>query len=108
MSTQTHAGAFSQFKPADLVVPTTRMLAIGRLTEAGTCRNVAPEAGFLAIGTMINRNTVKSNEFSVQPSHAAIQACHWSLVGSFHQGTFVIAVADMVHSLFFCESLHTT
>ena len=37
MSTQTHAnaGAFSQFKPADLVVPTTRMLAIGRLTEAG-------------------------------------------------------------------------
>ena len=37
MSTQTHAnaGASSQFKPADLVVPTTRMLAIGRLTEAG-------------------------------------------------------------------------
>ena len=38
MSTQTHAnaGASDQFKPADLVVPTTRMLAIGRLTEAGT------------------------------------------------------------------------
>jgi hypothetical protein len=37
MSTQTHsnAGASDQFKPADLVVPTTRMLAIGRLTEAG-------------------------------------------------------------------------
>jgi hypothetical protein len=37
MSTQTHAnaGASGQFKPADLVVPTTRMLAIGRLTEAG-------------------------------------------------------------------------
>src|SRR5271165_4347198 len=35
MRTQTHAGAVSQFKPADFVVPTTRMLAIGRLTEAG-------------------------------------------------------------------------
>jgi hypothetical protein len=37
MSTQTpaNAGASGQFKPADLVVPTTRMLAIGRLTEAG-------------------------------------------------------------------------
>ncbi len=37
MSTQTHAnaGGSGQFKPADLVVPTTRMLAIGRLTEAG-------------------------------------------------------------------------
>jgi hypothetical protein len=37
MSTQTHAnaGASGQFKPADLVVPTTRMLAIGRLTGAG-------------------------------------------------------------------------
>jgi hypothetical protein len=37
VSTQTHAnaGASGQFRPADLVVPTTRMLAIGRLTEAG-------------------------------------------------------------------------
>jgi hypothetical protein len=32
IQTHAHAGASSQFKPADLVV---RMLAIGRLTEAG-------------------------------------------------------------------------
>jgi hypothetical protein len=37
MFTQTPAnvGASGQFNPADLVVPTTKMLAIGRLTEAG-------------------------------------------------------------------------
>src|SRR6516165_1173277 len=39
-----------------------------------------------AIGTMMSRNTVKSNASSVQPSHAAHQASHWSLVGSLHQG----------------------
>src|SRR5438067_8744052 len=40
----------------------------------------------LAIGTMISRNTVKSNASSVQPNQPAHQASHWSLVGSFHQG----------------------
>src|SRR5262245_53006278 len=40
-----------------------------------------------AIGTMISRKMVKSNASSVQPSHAAHQAIHWSLVGSFHHGT---------------------
>src|SRR5713226_1004881 len=38
------------------------------------------------IGSMISRNTVKSKASKVQPSHAAHQAYHWSLVGSFHQG----------------------
>src|SRR6478672_4550183 len=38
------------------------------------------------IGTMSSRKMVKSNASSVQPSHAAIQANHWSLVGSFHHG----------------------
>ena len=41
----------------------------------------------LAIGTMISRKMVKSNASSVQPSHAAHQAIHWSLVGSRHHGT---------------------
>src|SRR5215831_19591787 len=40
-----------------------------------------------AIGTMMSRKTVKSKASSVQPSHAAHQASHWSLVGSFHHGT---------------------
>src|ERR1700730_2512481 len=41
------------------------------------------------MGSMINRKIVKSKESSVQPSQAAIQARHWSLVGSFHHGTGV-------------------
>ena len=45
---------------------------------------------------MISRKIEKSNASSVQPSHAATQACHCSLVGSFHHGTVVIAVADMI------------
>src|SRR5690349_15214315 len=36
---------------------------------------------------MIRRNMVKSKASSVHPSHAATQASHWSLVGSFHHGT---------------------
>src|SRR5215472_4366509 len=32
------------------------------------------------IGSMINRKIVKSKESSVQPSHAAHQAVHWSFV----------------------------
>src|SRR5262249_39113989 len=38
------------------------------------------------IGSMISRKIVKSNASSVHPSQAAIQATHWSLVGSYHQG----------------------
>jgi hypothetical protein len=39
---------------------------------------------------------VKSNASSVQPIHAAIQAIHWSLVGSLHHGTTAVSVvADM-------------
>src|SRR5215472_3101865 len=36
---------------------------------------------------MMSRNMVKSKASSVQPSQAANQASHWSLVGSFHHGT---------------------
>src|SRR5205814_7937201 len=54
----------------------------------------------LAIGTMISRNTVKSNASSVHPNQPAHQASHWSLVGSFHQGmSFVVsAMVAMVHT----------
>src|SRR5215470_13546647 len=44
-----------------------------------------------AIGAMINKKTVKSKASNVQPSHAATQAYHWSLVGSRHQGTWALA-----------------
>src|ERR1700720_4524207 len=44
------------------------------------------------IGTMISRNTVKSKASRVQPSHAAIQAIHCSLVGSLHHGMPAVSV----------------
>src|SRR5215471_12038251 len=50
-----------------------------------------------AIGLMINRKTVKSKASRVQPSQAAHQAYHWSLVGSFHQGMlFTVSTAAML------------
>src|SRR5207237_3333084 len=48
------------------------------------------------IGSMISRKIVKSKESSVQPSQAAIQARHWSLVGSFHHGTGVMPATAIV------------
>src|SRR6476646_5180378 len=43
---------------------------------------------------MINRKIVKSNASRVQPSQAATQASHWSLVGSFHHATvFAVSAA---------------
>src|SRR5438046_157988 len=50
----------------------------------------------LAIGTMISRNTVKSNASRVQPNQPAHQASHWSLVGSFHQGIALAVPAAVV------------
>ena len=49
-----------------------------------------------AMGNMISRKIVKSNASSVQPSHAADQASHCSLVGSFHHGTGLTASTAMV------------
>src|SRR5260370_41749664 len=46
---------------------------------------------------MISRKIVKSNASKVQPSQAATQASHWSLVGSFHQGMLcTVSIAAMV------------
>src|SRR5262252_1206272 len=50
---------------------------------------------------MISRNMVKSKASSVQPSQAAIQAFHCSLLGSFHQGISEdeLSMADMARSV---------
>ena len=43
---------------------------------------------------------MKSNASNVQPSQAAHQAYHWSLVGSLHQGMFfTVSTAAMTHYL---------
>src|SRR5215471_17758801 len=54
----------------------------------------------LAIGAMISRKIVKSKASSVQPSHAATQAYHWSRVGSLHQGIgFSLLIAATIAHL---------
>src|SRR5215831_19025339 len=57
-----------------------------------------------AIGLMISRKTVKSKASRVQPSQAAHQAYHWSLVGSFHHGTLLIASRSTVAMAFLSRS----
>src|SRR6266849_5245927 len=64
--------------------PTSRIHKVIVNTNATA---VSGTSNSLAIGTMISRNTVKSKASRVQPSQAAHQAYHWSLVGSRHQAT---------------------
>src|ERR1700747_1982193 len=79
--------------------PTKR---IHKVTVNTTATSVSGTPNSCEIGSMISRKIVKSNESKVQPSHAATQASHWSLVGSFHHGMgFVSATtAAMVPSPF--------
>src|SRR5215831_5228271 len=68
----------------DAVAPTNRNQSVIANTAV---TSVSGTLNSLAMGTMISKNTVKSNESSVQPIQAAHQASHCSLVGSFHHGT---------------------
>ena len=53
-----------------------------RVTDSTNATSVNGTWNSCEIGTMMRRNMVKSKESSVQPSHAAHQTSHWSLVGS--------------------------
>src|SRR5215475_15552870 len=78
----------------EATAPTYRIHKVSVKTRA---TSVSGTSNSLAIGTMISKNTVKSNASSVQPSQAAHHAIHWSLVGSFHHGTvFAPRSRDMV------------
>src|SRR5262252_3089882 len=66
------------------VAPTSR---IHRVIVSTAATSGTGTSNSFAIGAMINKNAVKSKASRVQPSQAATQAYHWSLVGSFHQGT---------------------
>src|SRR5205807_7479611 len=64
--------------------PTSR---IHRVSVKTIATSVVGTLNSSAIGLMINRKTVKSNASSVQPSQAAHQAYHWSLVGPWMRST---------------------
>src|SRR3954452_21339273 len=68
----------------EATAPTSR---IHRVSVKTIATSVVGTWNSSAIGLMISRKTVKSNASRVQPSQAAHQAYHWSLVGSFHHGT---------------------
>src|SRR5215472_8386544 len=68
----------------DAVAPTSRIHRV-RVKTAVTA--VSGTWNDCEIGSMIKRKMVKSKESRVQPSQAATQASHCSLVGSFHHGT---------------------
>src|SRR5580704_14070026 len=86
-STESISGVFrptlsaSQPEP---MAPTRRSQSVSVSTEA-TAVTETPNS--LAIGTITNKKIVKSNASSIHPKHAANQANHWSLVGSFHHAT---------------------
>src|SRR5438132_8918511 len=78
----------------ELTAPKRR---IHKVTEKTTATSVNGTLNSCEIGSMINRKIVKSNESNVQPSQAATQAYHWSLVGSFHHGMlFTVSIAAIV------------
>ena len=100
LHTENHAieiisGFFRPMRSAsqpDAVAPTSRSQSV-MVNTAVTA--VSGTLNDWAMGNMSSRKIVKSNESSVHPNHAAIQACHWSLVGSLHQG-IVPTDVDMV------------
>src|SRR5579864_509027 len=81
----------------EAVAPTRRSQRV-TVKTAVTSTKLTPKV--CAIGTMISRNIVKSKASRVQPSQAATQAIHWSLVGSFHQGIWLTTAVDVA----ICES----
>src|SRR5215831_1430390 len=77
----------------DPTAPTNRSHSV---TLSRNATSVSGTPNSCEIGTMINRNIVKSNASNVQPSQEATQPYHWSLVGSLHQGFGVRAVSTAV------------
>src|SRR5499426_1509441 len=78
----------------EATAPTSRIHKVSVKTRA---TSVSGTSNSLAIGTMISKNTVKSNASSVHPSQAAHHAIHWSLVGSFHHGIRAVSAIAIAH-----------
>ena len=74
--------------------PTRR---IHTVTVSTSATSVSGTWNSCEIGSMISRKIVKSKESRVQPSHAATQASHWSLVGSSHQAMGGVAAPAVVN-----------
>src|SRR3954471_18844675 len=94
------SGVLRPIRSASHPEPTPPTSRSHKVTLSRNATSVSGTPNSCEIGTMINRNIVKSNASSVQPSQEAIQAYHWSFVGSFHQaigtpaGATAVLIAD--------------
>src|SRR5271155_1513412 len=80
----------------EAVAPTSRIHKV-KVKTAVTA--VSGTLNSCEIGSMISRKIVKSKASNVQPSQAATQASHWSLVGSLHHGMGpIVSTAAMTPS----------
>src|SRR6201997_622418 len=86
-------GVLRPIRSASQPAATAPIRRIHKVIVSTNATAVSGTSNSLAIGTMISRNTVKSKASNVQPSQAAHQAYHWSLVGSFHHGMGVVLAA---------------
>src|SRR5712671_1095875 len=95
------SGVFRPIRSASQPAATAPTRRIHKVIVSTNATAVSGTSNSLAIGTMISRNTVKSEASRVQPSQAAHQAYHWSFVGSLHQATRAvsapIAIAYLSH-----------
>src|SRR5438105_5352559 len=92
------SGVLRPIRSASQPDPTAPMSRIHKVKVKTIATSLVGTWNSSAIGLMISRNTVKSKASRVHPSHAAHQAYHWSLVGSFHQGMlFTLSTAAMRH-----------
>src|SRR5438046_8454937 len=82
------SGVLRPIRSASQPDPTAPTSRIHKVSVKTIATSVVGTWNSSAIGLMISRKTVKSKASRVQPSHAAHQAYHWSLVGSFHHGMF--------------------
>jgi hypothetical protein len=80
-------GVFRPIRSASQPEPVAPTNRNHRVTVKTAVTAVSGTPNSCAIGSMMKTKIVKSNASSVQPSHAAIQACHWSRVGSRHHAT---------------------
>src|SRR6516165_9901857 len=93
------SGIFRPTRSASQPEATAPIKRIHKVRVSTKATSLSGTPNSCEIGTMINRKTVKSKASRVQPSHAAHQAYHCSLVGSFHHGmSFTLSTAAIAQT----------
>src|SRR5215469_4512469 len=96
-------GVLRPIRSASQPDPTAPTKRIHKVSVKTIATSVVGTWNSSAIGLMIRRNTVKSKASSVQPSHAAHHAYHWSLVGSLHHEIVFMVCFSTAAMTFSCS-----